>query len=145
MNLFDYKVEERELPPEQEDLLHFLTQYASYKPDKWIDPFVIQVQLKEYFAPTSENAHNDAGRARIRKAVHGLRRAGHLIVSSGSGYKMGNKEETVKFIDRSFNATLRKMKMLWAMREKVAQDGQMQFTNNGIEKVEAFVKEMRGE
>lgn len=141
-NLFDFAIED-ELTKEEKELLNFINEYAEYKPNKWIAPTIIQLTLHQYFKPTSDNEHNDLGRLRLRTVVNSLRGKGRLIVSSRYGYKKANEEETRRYIENYMNSALRKLKTAWAMKDALSKDGQMQLTNYGIEKVEAFIKEMK--
>ena len=144
-NLFDFAIE-KNIPREQKLVLDFLLDYSLARPDKFIGVEVIQANLPDLFKATSDSEHNDLGRLKLRRVVKAMRNnpdIEYVIISSPLGYKIGGKKDTYNFVENYFNAALNKLKTAWAMREKLGNDSKMQFTNDGLAKVEAFIKEMK--
>ena len=48
-----------------------------------------------------------------------------LVASSSRGYKIADREDAEKYIQRRFKSHFRALKRTWAMREKAGLDGQM--------------------
>lgn len=144
MNLFDFVVE-KNIPREQKLVLDFLIESSLVTPDKFVKVEIIQLSMPDLFGFVGDNEHNDLGRLKLRRCVNAMRNnpeIEYVIISSPLGYKIGGKKDTSRFVENYFNSALNKLKTAWAMREKLGNDGKLQFTNYGIEKVEAFRKEM---
>jgi len=48
-----------------------------------------------------------------------------LVASSSRGYKIADREDAEKYIQRRFKSHFRALKRTWAMRKKAGMDGQM--------------------
>lgn len=51
--------------------------------------------------------------------------ADKIIVSSRFGYKIGNEEESKKYIDSRFKTALRMLKVTWNLKKKFQDNGQI--------------------
>lgn len=66
-----------------------------------------------------------------------------IIVSNKTGYKIGNKEEVKKYIDKRFKRDLKSLKLNWKLINKVKLDKQtrLTFETQARNTIETFIKE----
>ena len=87
--------------------------------------------LHEYYPRYAErtNEHNSTVYHSIRKDIKAINNqppGEYLLVASCSrGYKIADKEDAEKYIQRRFKSHFAGLKRTWAMRRKAGMDGQM--------------------
>jgi len=87
--------------------------------------------LHEYYPRYAErmSEHNSTAYHQIRndiKAINNQPPGEYLLVASSSrGYKIADREDAEKYIQRRFKSHFRALKRTWAMRKKAGMDGQM--------------------
>ena len=66
----------------------------------------------------------------------------YLVVGLNShGYKIGNEKETWGYISRRWKSIIRALRVVKAIANKAGLDGQLTFTDEGIEELETVRKE----
>lgn len=77
--------------------------------------------------------HNSSVFAQLRKDFRAINRSEvvqHLFVSSKKGYKVANEIEATHYIQHKYNNTLKTLKLISNMKNKISKDGQTRLVFN---------------
>jgi hypothetical protein len=77
--------------------------------------------------------HNSSVFADLRKDFRAINRSEitqHLFVSSKYGYKVANENEAAYYIQHKYNNTLKTLKLISNMKNKISKDGQTRLVFN---------------
>ena len=118
------------LTEKQQNLYEYLLEKATETPH-YISKEDICRDLHEYYPRYAErmSEHNSTVYHQIRKDIKAINNqpAGEtlIIASSSRGYKIADREDAQKYIQRRFKSHFSALKRTWAMRRKAGMDGQM--------------------
>lgn len=115
--------------------------------DKWVKQVEIAVALPNCFPFTEEDLldfHNSNCRKAITKAIRSINSNDviqKIILSTGKGIKIANREEYEHFIGRKIVSAVRHLQRVKKLADKASKDGQMRIVfNKERDTIEAFIK-----